>query len=362
MANPQRTTWNEHNPRTSSSGISEVVRVRMLGGFSVSVGGKTIEESEWRLKKAAGLVKLLALAPEHRMHCEQLMDLLWPDLDKKAQANNLRYALHIARRALGLVSHTDIPSRLLPLRGELLQIGAESPLWVDVEAFEEAARSARRSQEVGAYRAAVDLYAGELLPQDSYEAWAEDRREELRRTHLSLLLELAALYEQHEEYDAAAGALQKALASESTHEEAHTHLMRLYALSRRRGEALEQYEHLREVLKREYATEPSAESRRLHEEIKAGTFPPVRLPRQEEERPKEEPQEEDSRRHNLPVALTSFIGREQELLEIKRELAMTRLLTLMGSGGSGKTRLALEVARDLVGAYPDGAWFVSWRR
>ena len=63
--------------------------------------------------------------------------------------------------------------------------------------------------------------------------------------------------------------------------------------------------------------------------------------------------------HNLPLARTSFVGRERETLEVKRLLAMTRLLTLTGVGGSGKTRLALEVARDLAGAYPDGAWLVE---
>jgi predicted ATPase/DNA-binding CsgD family transcriptional regulator len=61
----------------------------------------------------------------------------------------------------------------------------------------------------------------------------------------------------------------------------------------------------------------------------------------------------------LPLARTSYIGRERETLEVKRELAMTRLLTLTGAGGAGKTRLALEVARDLVGAYPDGVWLVE---
>jgi predicted ATPase len=61
----------------------------------------------------------------------------------------------------------------------------------------------------------------------------------------------------------------------------------------------------------------------------------------------------------LPAPRSSFIGRERELIEIKRNLAMTRLLTLTGAGGSGKTRLALEVARELVGAYPDGVWLVE---
>ena len=53
------------------------------------------------------------------------------------------------------------------------------------------------------------------------------------------------------------------------------------------------------------------------------------------------------------------MGREQEMLEVERELEMTRLLTLTGAGGSGKTRLALEVARDLMGTYADGVWLVE---
>ena len=63
--------------------------------------------------------------------------------------------------------------------------------------------------------------------------------------------------------------------------------------------------------------------------------------------------------HNLPAPRSSFIGRQQQLLEIKRELATTRILTLTGAGGSGKTRLALEVARDLIGSYPGGVWLVE---
>src|SRR5215212_3792542 len=360
-ANPRRMAHNKPSLPTSSGGVSEAVRIRMLGGFSVSVGASTIKEGEWRLRKAAGLVKLLALEPGHRMHREQLMDVLWPDLDEKAQANNLRYALHHARRTLALASDSDRASRLLALRGELIELGAEGSLAVDVEAFEEAARTARGSGDMGAYRAALDLYAGELLPQDPYEAWAEERREGLRGTHLSLLLELAALYEGRAEYEAAVGVLQRALASEPAHEVAHAQLMRLYTLVGRRGEALKQYERLREVLRREGATGPSAESRGLYEEIRTERFPPARRPGQTEGVPKEEPQEEEEyfRKHNLPAALSSFVGREQEVLEIKRELAMSRLLTLRGAGGSGKTRLALEVARDLVGAYPDGVWFVE---
>jgi predicted ATPase/DNA-binding CsgD family transcriptional regulator len=64
--------------------------------------------------------------------------------------------------------------------------------------------------------------------------------------------------------------------------------------------------------------------------------------------------------HNLPAARSSFVGRELEAFEVSQALATTRLMTLTGAGGSGKTRLALEVARDLIEAYPDGVWFVEF--
>ena len=64
-------------------------------------------------------------------------------------------------------------------------------------------------------------------------------------------------------------------------------------------------------------------------------------------------------KHNLPAPRSTFIGRKQQIEEVKRELALTRLLTLTGAGGSGKTRLALELARDLLEAYPNGAWLVE---
>ena len=141
----------------------------MLGGFRVSVGLRTIEEGEWRLRKAASLVKLLALAPDHRLHRDWVMELLWPGLDTEAAANNLHHALHRARRALEPLRRARA-SRYLAFRGELLELGPEAPLRTDVEAFEEAAATARHAfPEPAAFRAAIDLYAGELLPQDRYE-------------------------------------------------------------------------------------------------------------------------------------------------------------------------------------------------
>jgi predicted ATPase/DNA-binding SARP family transcriptional activator/DNA-binding CsgD family transcriptional regulator len=328
---------------------SEVVRVWLLGGFRVSVGPRIIEGAAWRLRKAAALVKLLALAADHRLHREQAMDLLWPNLGTKAASNNLRQALHGARRALDPATG----SRYLASQDESLVLCPEGDLWVDVEAFQEAAGMARRSRDPATYKGALDLYAGDILPEDRYEEWAESKREELRQLHLALLIELAELYGERDQHGLAIEALRKATAKEPTLEEAHAALMRLYARSGRLEQALAQYERLRDVLSRSLSTQPAPAIRRLRDEIAAGRLPPAHPAGGSPEEPSE------AGKHNLPAPRTSFVGREREMIEVKRKLAMTDLLTLIGTGGSGKTRLALEVARDLAGAYPDGVWLVE---
>ena len=127
----------EEVPGGAPVGRSETVRVRLLGGFRISVGTRTVEEGSWRLRKAANLVKLLALAPGHRMHRERAMDLLWPELGRRAAANNLSQAVHAARRAFE--AGPKATARYLDFRGEQLVLCPEGELWVDVEAFEEAA-------------------------------------------------------------------------------------------------------------------------------------------------------------------------------------------------------------------------------
>jgi predicted ATPase/DNA-binding SARP family transcriptional activator/DNA-binding CsgD family transcriptional regulator len=333
----------------------EVVRLWLLGNFKVSVGHRSIGKKDWRLKKAESLLKLLALAPGYRLHREQAMELLWPGLDPEAAANNLHYALHVARRTLEPAAPGKTASRYLTLREALLALCPDGPLWVDVEAFERAAATARRSREPAAYRAAVELYAGDLLPEDRYELWAEERREQLRRSHHALLLDLAGLHEEREEYGPAIDTLRQAAAEEPTRVEAHAALMRLYALTGHHYEAILQYERLRKVLREQLDEEPAAETMRLLAEMRAGKVPAA--PSQPVGRPSKEFLGPSP--NNLPASLTSFVGREKGLLEVKRLLSMTRLLTLTGAGGAGKTRLALEAARGLLGAYPEGVWLVE---
>src|SRR5919112_4468684 len=117
-------------PTSQGGGAPETLRLWLLGGFRVSVRSRSIAEEEWHLRKAGSLLKVLALSPGHRLHREQAMELLWPDLDPKAALNNLRYALHVARRTLEPSAPAGAASGYLHLRGESLVLSPTVSLWV----------------------------------------------------------------------------------------------------------------------------------------------------------------------------------------------------------------------------------------
>ncbi|WP_433293708.1 BTAD domain-containing putative transcriptional regulator [Actinoplanes sp. CA-030573] len=312
------------------------MRLRLLGGFAVDRDGVPVPAREWRLRKARTLVKLLALAPGHRMHRDELLQLLWPDRDPASAVNNLHQAMHVARRALG-------DDDLLRLQDDIVAMGAVT---VDVTEFERLAAGAR---DLAGLRATIGAYAGDLLPEDRFEEWAIPRREQLRGTLCELLVDLA---EQAGEAEAVAAA-QRALAIDPRHERAVRALIRRLAAAGRRSEALARYERLREDLLADYGTDPDPETRRLYRELLTGS----RETGEREGGAREGGAKEPG--HNLGSPLTSFVGREREIAEVHRLLAPGGLVTLTGVGGAGKTRLAEEAARRLLRDFPDGVWFAD---
>ena len=270
-----------------SGQIGPELRIDLLGGFRVAAGGVAVGEAAWRLRKARGVVKLLALAPEHRLHREQAIEALWPGGDRTTAANNLRQALFAARRALDSCGE-DGATRIV-LANDVVRLVTEG-LEIDVEEFEATAAAAECDPSINRLRAAIDLYGGELLPEDPFDEWAIGRREALRERHLALLLDLARLHGEAADLGAAASALQEALLTEPLHEPAHRELMRIYALTGRRQRALAQFHLLRESLRREFEDEPDDETRRLYQDIltrRLGTAdPPNRPPRPAIRRPR----------------------------------------------------------------------------
>ncbi len=146
--------------------------IHLLGGFRVEVDGRPVGVHAWRHRRGAELVKLLALTPRHRLHREELIDALWPDLAPEAGAANLRKAVHFARQALG-------GEEAIATRGGVVELWPGGPLRIDAEEFEDAVAAALRSNAAKGAARAAQLYAGDLLPEDLYAEWAQVLREEL---------------------------------------------------------------------------------------------------------------------------------------------------------------------------------------
>ncbi|MGK5683008.1 AAA family ATPase [Actinoplanes sp. URMC 104] len=216
------------------------LRLRLLGGFRAEVAGTPVAAGAWRRSGATALVKILAL--RHRLHRDQVIDLLWPGADPALGAGRLHKSLHYARRVLG--------GDRIRLRDDLLSLDP-ADLWVDVDAFEAAAAR-------GDLEEALALYTGDLLPENRFDAWAEPRRAELRAAVVPLLLERG---------DRAA--LHRVVELDPLHEEAYGRLMRLEAAQGRRHLALRWYDRLAEALRTELDVEPGDDLRRLRAELAA---------------------------------------------------------------------------------------------
>jgi predicted ATPase/DNA-binding SARP family transcriptional activator len=326
------------------------IRIQLLGDFTVRVEGRYIVASSWHLRKAGQIVKLLALAPGHALDREEIMGTLWPDAPPDAAAKNFRSTLYVARHVLA----PDAASRWLIRAGSQIKLARSQRVWVDVEAFEQAAVRARHSREPARYEVALELYSGELLPDERYAQWAESRRWILHEEYLSLLLELASIYEADDDFDSAISTLQRALTSDPTHEDAHAGLMRIYAGMGLPHQALRQYEHLCQALLNELDTQPDATTTQLMTAIRRGEVIAGVRPERGGGRARQ-----PVTLHNIPLSLSSFVGRDRQLAEIANAVSSTRLLALTGPPGCGKTRLAIEYARTVTDQYPDGVWFVD---
>jgi predicted ATPase/DNA-binding SARP family transcriptional activator len=283
------------------------VDVHLLGGFDVVIDGVPVPPQPWRRQATAALVKVLALAAGHRLRREQLIDLLWPDLLVDQAAPRLHKAAHYARSALGPES--------VVLTGDSVALFPDAEVVVDVDRFDAAVASARAGSSSAAAEA-LELYVGELLPEDVYEPWAEETRDRLRLAHVEMLHLL--------------GRWDQAIAADPLDEVAHLQLVQeRMALGDRRG-ALRQLEVMEAVWDRELGEAPGPTA--------------LTLRKQAEEMPVQLVAPQQPLRTTVPTPVTRTIGRDSDIRRVDELLDTARTITLLGPGGVGKTRLAAEVA------------------
>ena len=331
--------------------IQPKLKISLLGGLTIDREGTAV--TGFASRKADAL--FVYLACNQRPHSrETLAALFWPDNDQSRALANLSVALSSLRKQL---------DDYLIAERHTVAFNSDADFLLDVALFETAVaqakmqKSGKRTRSVAVQlQTAVSCYKGDFLAgfnirnAPDFEAWVLLTQERLRQQMLNALADLVTFHQQRSQLGKAIDYAQQLLALDSLQEETHRQLMQLYALDNQRPAALAQYQQCAAVLAEELGVEPDEETVALYESIRDN-----KMTRREGGDAKPSPA------HNLPPATTSFIGREAELAQIENWLMEPngRLLTIIGPGGMGKTRLAQEGARRQQRNFSDGVWMIS---
>ncbi|MGH2587939.1 MAG: AfsR/SARP family transcriptional regulator [Dehalococcoidia bacterium] len=343
-----------------------VLCIDLLGSPEVTWAGRPLALPRRQLR--ALLYRLAATSqPVPR---EQLCFLFWPDIPEAAARRNLIVLLNHLRRAL------PRPDVLLT-SGDTVGLDRDAAR-SDAVLAAAALAVARRPPRLSLLREAVDLYRGPFLDgfslsaADEFEAWVAREREAWERRYLEALAALIEAQTARGDYAAAIETARRYLAADELAEEVHRRLIALYAVTGDRTAALQQFARCAEVLDRELGVPPHPKTRALYEAVREGRTSPAERPHGETAEFGAQPAARASRddviapavrsapASMLPAPATPLIGRAGELATARTLLegGDVRLLTLCGMGGSGKTRLALEIGWELRERFAHGTVFV----
>lgn len=322
------------------------LRLSLLGGFRAQHSA-VVPDAAWQQRRSAKtLVKLLATYPSHALHREQILDLLWPEVEFASAVNSFGKALHVARRAL----EPDMPSRghssYLRLADDILQLVTHE-VWIDIDSFQSRGEEALRRGDVDMLESAIAAYAGDLLPEDTYETWTIARRSALADLHLRLVLALADALENSGRRDMAIEQMVHALQLDPAREDVHRRLIQLYAEGGQRLLALRQYQLCCDALDRELDARPEDATVSLYEHIRDGRIAGISTEVSVIEKPRD--------KHFVPdivkrLVKAPLVGRDAVLHLLLNDLKSAAngygaMVMVSGEVGVGKSRLAAEVAR-----------------
>lgn len=325
------------------------MRLRLLGSPRLEVKGACARLGR---RKSLALLAYLALTgqPHDRI---SLAVLFWPESERASALAALRQCLSEIKKRLG--------AAVLQADRYTVSLPAEPPFCVDVLEFRRRLASGLRDDDLAQLVKAADLYQGDfmadfVLPDTpEFDEWQRDQAESLRRELSQALAGAVQLLTASNRAEEALPYANRYAALEPGNETAQAQLLRLYIKTGQITAAVERYEQFSRRIESELGRPPTFTLDSL--------LPDSRLPDREAEAEEVAPAPATTgrRRAALPRPATPFAGRTSELAKLVTRLKQpgVPLLTIIGPGGAGKTRLALAAARQLETYFPDGVYFVS---
>ncbi len=329
-----------------------MLRISLAGSVAVESDGATVDTAGLGRRGRIALAYLVT-ERDRPVTRDQLAEVLWGDDLPRSWETSLR---GMAQRLRGLLGAAGlVPGDALTSAFGVWQLHLPPGTAVDVEALPgdlgraEEALVGDRAEEARALAGRAAAVAGRGFLPEAAGPWVERRQAELRELHLRALELVSGAARAGGDWAGAARAAEEAVSLEPFRESAHLRLMEAHAAAGNRGEALRAYERCRRVLAEQLGVNPSPATEAAYLAL-LGEEPAAPAPASPPPAPPVT---------NLPLQLTRLVGRHDELAAIEKALAGARLLTLTGTGGVGKTRLALATAAGLAGDFADGAFLVE---
>jgi LuxR family maltose regulon positive regulatory protein len=252
------------------------LHVRTLGSFGIWRGDQEVRDRDWRSSKARQLFQLLLTERGRALPRDQVIEILWPDMEPEPAANNLRVTINRLSKAIEPERPEGAPPAYLLQQSETYSLNLESDIAIDAVQFAAAAEEGRQTYQrgqrpaaVAALRRAVELYGGPYLPDCLYEDWSTVERERLALLFNETALLLATLLLEEGKNHDAIGLAWRVLDYDRAYEEAYRVLMRAHAALGERSTALRLYDRCVAVLQEELGVGPLPETTALYNQLKA---------------------------------------------------------------------------------------------
>ncbi len=246
------------------------LQVFTLGGFGMTIGGRSIDISKWKRKKAVTLVKYLINQLDHPVHRERLIDCLWPEADAGQGWGRLKVTMYSLRQELRAVGLSDDIVRTI---GDSYLFRRDA-VWVDAAAFEMAFAEGQRLQGQMRWGEALDyyveaqqLYRGDYMEEDIFADWCAEEQERLHELYLEMLAGTAECHASLWQLNEAIHICRKALVFDPSREHFHFTLMECLLGNGSPDLALAQYRHCEQFLAQEFDAAPMPKTQRLYQQI-----------------------------------------------------------------------------------------------